>query len=104
MTLPDQSAVMRTLYETWPPERSFREAGCLIRQGGGGGKRVSAATALDAIADLDIAKAEKAMAALGQDPLFVLTPDAKRFDAALADRGYKIADPTVLMAMPSTAG
>jgi GNAT superfamily N-acetyltransferase len=89
---------------TWPPARTQRHGPWLIRQGLGGGQRVSAASALGGWQDSDIPAAESAMRALGQDPLFVLWPDANpqdnALDAALDARGYHLHDPVVAFAAP----
>jgi GNAT superfamily N-acetyltransferase len=89
---------------TWPPAQTQPHGPWLIRQGLGGGQRVSAASALEGWQDADIPAAESAMRALGQDPLFVLWPDANprdaALDAALDARGYHLHDPVVAYAAP----
>jgi GNAT superfamily N-acetyltransferase len=68
-----------------------------LRDGQGGGKRVSAATA-DAIIGPDaIESAEAGMAELGQSPLFMLRPQDEALDQLLAERGYQIVDPVVIL-------
>lgn len=101
---PDPAAVMAALDATWPPAARWREGPFTLREGGGGGKRVSAATAEDAPDAAAVAAAEAAMHAAGQRPLFRLRPatcpwDAA-LDAALAARGYARLDPTLFMAAP----
>lgn len=66
----------------------------MIRDGQGGGKRVSAATALGPVADRDIAQAEEAMRTIHQRPLFMLRAGDDALDTALAARGYSVVDPT----------
>lgn len=80
---------------TWPPVRSWRQGPFLLRDGAGGGKRVSAASlaAPFAPADLDAVDA----------PLFLLRPQDGALDAALAARGYRVVDPVVAYAAPVTS-
>lgn len=85
---------------TWPAAALHRAGPWLLREGRGGGKRVSAASAIGAWQDSDIATAEAAQADLGQDRLFMLRPDEAALDAALAARGYRIVDPVVILAAP----
>ena len=88
---------------TWPPAAIHRQGPWLIREGQGGGQRVSAASpAGDWTAD-DIPLAEAAMQALGQSPLFVLHPQDAALDAALAACGYAHHDPVIAYAAPTAA-
>ncbi len=64
-----------------------------IRDGQGGGKRVSAATAHSAVNDDDIAQAEVAMLDLGQTPLFMIRDGDAALDKLLETRGYSVVDP-----------
>lgn len=88
---------------TWPAH-STHAAGCWqVREGRGGGLRVSSAilapgaAAAGAGAGAEIALAEAAHQGLGQAPVFrLLDGDEDEADAALAARGYRIAEPTVL--------
>lgn len=93
MTAPDLFEVCEA---TWPPAgRSTRE-GWIIRDGAGGGQRVSATTAATLGAVPDIAVAEAGMTALGQPHLFQIRPGEGALDAALEARGYVIRDPVSL--------
>lgn len=83
---------------TWPPARVWRQDGWTLRDGQGGGKRVSAATR--AAPGADIAAAEAAMRAMGQAPLFMLREGEADLDKALADRGYAQIDPVNAYACP----
>jgi GNAT superfamily N-acetyltransferase len=87
------------LEATWPAAKVAQVGPWLIRCGQGGGKRVSAATALPGWQPPDIPLAEAAMQALGQDPLFLLQ-DAPDLDAALQAHGYRVVDPVVIYAAP----
>lgn len=98
---PDQLA--QVAEATWPPAATHRHGPWLIREGRGGGQRVSAASpAADWTPD-DIPQAEAAMQALGQAPLFVIHPQDAALDAALAARGYARHDPVIAYAAPTAA-
>lgn len=85
---------------TWPPAAQRGEGPWCIREGRGGGKRVSAATAEGSWTEADIAAAEAAQRALGQDPLFMIRRGEEALDAALAARGYRVVDPVVIYHAP----
>ena len=95
---PDPVRLMRAIDATWPAARFVETGGWMLRDGAGGGKRVSAATGAG-----EIAVAEAGMAGMGQDPLFSLREEQADLDAALAARGYRVVDPTVLYACPVPA-
>lgn len=90
----------RVMEATWPPARCHRLGPWLLREGRGGGKRVSAATAEGDWTAADLAVAETAMRDLGQPSLFMIRPGDERLDAALAQRGYRRLDPVVGYAAP----
>ena len=96
MTPDAQAAAMEA---TWPPAASWVLGPWRLRDGAGGGKRVSAATVEAAWTEADIAAAEAAM----PEPLFMIRPQDSALDAALQARGYATADPVVIYAAP-TAG
>ncbi len=98
MSLPDPARLMAVLDATWPALQVEDQGGWRLRDGGGGGKRVSATSALGPGGD--IALAEAAQRARGQAPLFRLTQDDPALDAALAGQGYRMLDPTLLYAAP----
>ncbi len=83
---------------TWPPARDWEQNGWTLRDGAGGGKRVSAATRSNKGADP--AAAETAMKEAGEVPLFMLREGEGDLDAALEARGYKIIDPVNLYTCP----
>ncbi|MDK3016636.1 GNAT family N-acetyltransferase [Pseudodonghicola flavimaris] len=89
-----------TIDGTWPAARYLSEGPWLLREGRGGGSRVSAASARDAVQEDDIAQAEAGMLALGQPRLFMIRPEDSALDAALAARGYQIKDPVTAYATP----
>lgn len=79
---------------TWPAATKTRVGLWSIRDGQGGGKRVSAATCDGVGTDADIPQAEAAMRAIGQVPLFKVRAGEDAMDGKLAARGYKVIDPT----------
>jgi N-acetylglutamate synthase len=83
---------------TWPAARAWQVGGFVLRDGAGGGKRVSAATPIAAGADFELAEAD--MIARGQVPLFQLRPEHTDLHAALATRGYRVFDPTLIYVAP----
>ncbi|MEL6239946.1 MAG: GNAT family N-acetyltransferase [Pseudomonadota bacterium] len=96
----DTTLLFDAIDGTWPPARHWRVGQAVLRDGQGGGKRVSAAT-LDDAATLDaIDEAEGEMQRLDQPLLFRLRADQGRLDALLAGRGYAIVDPTVVLTAP----
>ena len=96
---PDPEDVLQTLERTWPAARVRKAAGWVLRDGRGGGKRVSSATAARAGSIPDISRAESAMAAMGQEPLFMIRGGEERLDDLLRRRGYRFVDPVVIYAV-----
>lgn len=86
---------------SWPPARRFDLGPVTLRDGQGGGKRVSAATCdrVPSAAELDAAEA--GMARLDQPALFLIRAGDEALDAVLAARGYGIVDPVVAYAGPA---
>ena len=87
---------------TWPAARRFDHGPWTLREGQGGGKRVSAATARGAITDADIPTAEAAMREMDQRPLFMVHAGEDDLDALLAARGYGVVDPVTVLSAPIT--
>ncbi len=85
---------------TWPAARQFRAGAWTLREGQGGGKRVSAATALGEVTAADVAQAETAMAGIGQEPLFMIREGEAALDGLLESQGYQIIDPVILYTLP----
>ncbi|NNK79650.1 MAG: GNAT family N-acetyltransferase [Litoreibacter sp.] len=95
------SDLFDTLEATWPPLSRKTVGDWVIREGAGGGKRVSAATLeTDAGGTSDVARAEQEMRALGQTSLFSLKPEQTELDTILAGNGYEVVDPTILFHVP----
>ena len=86
----DYAAAMEA---TWPPAASHSAGPWRLRDGAGGGKRVSAASAEGTWTEADI----------GTIPLFILRPQDAALDAALAARGYRLVDPVVIYAAPAAS-
>ncbi len=80
---------------TWPAAETMQIGPWTLRNGAGGGKRVSAATADGPVTDEDLTMAEAAMSDMGQTPLFCIWPGDEALDTLLAERGYDIVDPTI---------
>ena len=95
MTLPSVHRLYQATNTTWPARTTRQEAGWEIRDGAGGGKRVSAVTlAQKELADIDWIEAT--LTAQGQEHLFMIRDGDEILDEALATRGYKITDPVTL--------
>lgn len=93
------AALLAAMEATWPAAGRHSVGAWTIREGRGGGQRVSAASVAGGWRGGDVGMAEDAMRALGQGPIFLLTPGDVVLDAALEARGYVRHDPVVLMAM-----
>lgn len=99
----DLTTYLAAVEGTWPPAERQEIGPWIIRRGLGGGKRVSAASAIAPVTEGEITLAESAMAALDQEPLFQLTPEQADLDALLEARGYEVVDATNLYAAPVDA-
>ena len=95
---PDQ--LLSVMEATWGPASTTRLGPWTVRDGLGGGKRVSATTAEGDWQDTDIPQAEAAMASLDQPALFLIREGDGLLDQALMARGYRIIDPVVAYAAP----
>lgn len=104
--LPDCTRLTEALLATWPAASLSTAGAWTIRDGAGGGSRVSSATANWPVTEADLPKAEAAMTALGQTPQFMVRAgeDAlDALDALLEHHGYAVKDPTNLWAVPVEA-
>jgi ribosomal protein S18 acetylase RimI-like enzyme len=84
---------------TWPPARAWREGVFTLRDGDGGGKRVSAASCEDDFAAQDLERLEASTA----EPLVLIRAGEEALDQALADRGWRVVDPVVAYVAPVSA-
>lgn len=94
------AALFDAVDTTWPAARRIEQGPWMLRDGAGGGKRVSAATAIAAFDHPQIDDAEAAMRQMGQPALFMIRPGDDALDAALQARGYAIVDPVVMLTCP----
>lgn len=100
-------ALLDVVDATWAPARMDRLGPWILREGAGGGQRVSAASLLlpaaDPVTPADIAAAETAMRGFGQTPLFRIgeTDGDHALDAMLDASGYRIGDRVVLYTLPT---
>ncbi|SHI03053.1 GNAT family N-acetyltransferase [Marivita hallyeonensis] len=101
--IPDVHLLYAVTEATWPPATATRAGPWTLREGAGGGKRVSAATAVGDWREDDLIAAETAMRLMGQDALFMLRDGEEALDAALAARGYDVIDPVNLWLCPVDA-
>lgn len=96
--LPGALKLAEVCEATWPPASSTALGAWVIREGKGGGNRVSAATEAWPVTDADLPAAEEAMRALGQMPLFQIREGDDKLDALLEAHGYTVRDPVNLWA------
>ncbi len=99
ITLPGALKLAEVCEATWPPASQKALGAWVIREGKGGGNRVSAATEAWPVTDVDLPVAEKAMRALGQVPLFQIREGDDKLDALLEAHGYTVRDPVNLWAV-----
>ncbi len=96
--LPDLPRLYAAIEGTWPPASTVEVDGWTLRDGAGGGKRVSAATRAKPGAVIDTA--EMVMRAAGERSLFMIRDGEDDLDAALQARGYDVVDPVNLYCCP----
>ncbi|MCW1951723.1 MAG: GNAT family N-acetyltransferase [Octadecabacter sp.] len=95
-------ATLTSLIDATWPAKSMRDVdGWTIREGAGGGSRVSAATATRDANLEGHPLAASAMRQLGQTPLFMVRAGEEKLDALLESDGYIIKDPTTFYTAPT---
>lgn len=99
--MPLPSEVFAVLDATWPPARFIDLGPWRLREGNGGGQRVSAATAESPVTETDIDAAETGMKDIGQRPIFMIRAQDQDLDSRLQKRGYDIVDPVTAYAVPA---
>lgn len=98
--LPNIEALYDVCAQTWPAASERRVGPWTVRDGQGGGQRVSAATVEGDFQESDLASAEDAMAQLGQPSLFMIRSGETELDRLLESHGYVVKDPVNLYACP----
>jgi GNAT superfamily N-acetyltransferase len=84
---------------TWPPASRRSLGPFTLRDGAGGGKRVSAASCEGTFTAADLDAAIAAMV----DPLFLIRQGETELDDSLAAMGWRVVDPVVAYAAPVAA-
>ena len=80
----------------WPPIQKKTVGPWVIREGGGGGSRVSSTTPIGDCSRKDISLAEREMHGLGQSNVFQIRRKDKELDLLLSKKGYSLVDRTVI--------
>lgn len=98
--LPTLERLFDAVDGTWPAAAKVAAGPWILREGRGGGKRVSAATTRDAWHPDELSAAETAMRFMGQPALFMIQNNQEDLDSTLAHRGYDTVDPTNIHLAP----
>ncbi len=98
-----EDLIFAALDATWPAARVSLIGPWTIREGAGGGQRVSAATTSVDAHEEDIDQAEAAMRAIGQRPLFMIRREDVALDGWLDVRRYEVVDPVAIYSADATA-
>lgn len=85
---------------TWPAASSRMAGGFRVREGLGGGSRVSSASLEVPFPQADVDAAIAAHRAFAQQPKFLIRPGEDALDHALAERNFELFDPVVLRVAP----
>ena len=101
MKTPEPHQLFGVLDATWPPARFISLGPWTLREGKGGGQRVSAATANSPLSETDIVLAEAGMRDLGQPAIFMIRPEDTALDDWLSARSYRVVDPVTVYAAPT---
>ena len=102
MTPPTASELYTALADTWPAARAIDAGPWDIREGLGGGQRVSSAMAKSVVSEPDLDMAFDGMQSLGQPALFMIREGDDSLDAWLEKRGLTVSDPTTLYVVPAS--
>lgn len=98
--IPDIARLLDVSEHTWPPAHRWEQDGFVLRDGQGGGQRVSSATAAGPVTDDQINAAAAAMESMGQRAIFQLREGEEALDARLEALGYVVKDPTIGYVLP----
>ena len=100
---PTEDQIFDAIDATWAPYATTRLDDWLVREGRGGGSRVSSASfAGMASKDADIDVVEKAQSALSQPSQVMLRPGQPELDARLEARGYQVVTPVRILCAPTS--
>jgi GNAT superfamily N-acetyltransferase len=97
------AALLSLMTETWPPEATHRIGPWALRQGPGGGHRVTCAVAEGPVAAADLAPLVRAAAGLGQPGLVMVRQGEDGLDAVLDRAGWRMGEEVVLYRAPVAA-
>lgn len=101
-TAPTPEILFKLIDCTWPAAKSWQSGNWTIRDGAGGGQRVSAATWNGGPVDRsDVINACDTMSEFGQKPLFMVRTGESELDEVLASHRLAVKDPVNLYACPS---
>ncbi|MDA8585333.1 GNAT family N-acetyltransferase [Rhodobacteraceae bacterium] len=96
MTPPTALQLFEALDATWPAARVIDAGPWRLREGQGGGQRVSSTTRTRSCTESDLETAIAGMQAIDQLPLFMIRADDADLDALLERQGYAVSDPTAI--------
>lgn len=97
---PNGDTLLAAVDVTWPAARTISLGPWLLREGLGGGQRVSSASLTGDVTDTDIDDAINGMADIDQPPLFMIRAQDKTLDTLLDARGFQIKDPVTAYIAP----
>ncbi|WP_421998447.1 GNAT family N-acetyltransferase [Roseovarius confluentis] len=101
--LPDARTLYAVTEATWPAAEMFDAGPWTLREGRGGGKRVSASTLREPgkpVTRDALPEAEEKMREMGQDLLFMIRHGDESLDAMLRAAGYDVIDPVNMYVCP----
>ncbi len=100
MTLPALEDLYEVIDATWPALKITQVGPIVLREGAGGGSRVSAATVNGEPTKIVLDEAETQMDRMGQVRLFMVRTGENALDNMLECRGYQVKDPVWIYAAP----
>jgi GNAT superfamily N-acetyltransferase len=95
------ATLLDLMTQSWPPEAIHRIGPWALRQGPGGGHRVTCALAEGPVAAADLAPLVQAAAGLGQPGLVMVRQGEDALDAMLARAGWAMGEEVVLYRAPA---
>ncbi|MGQ0566565.1 MAG: GNAT family N-acetyltransferase [Gemmobacter sp.] len=100
---PDAATILHHMTATWPPAARHRVGPWTLREGPGGGSRVTCAVADGPVGKADLAPLVQAAARLGQPGLVMVRQGEAALDQTLQDAGWRMGDEVVLYLAPAAA-